>query len=415
MSSTGLGMSNTPLDTLTHALGELAETFLPTLDRDALATRCLGLVDARERLDGLLATTIAEAEHAGVALLGKQRTMAQYLASRTHCAPETVRADTRVGKWVSQYAQLEQAMLTGGLSRKHVDLLRKTDNIRVFAALQRDQRLFIEWVDTLEWPDYQKTVAYWLLVNDQDGPAPDDHDPKNSCNVIVQPDGRVKVILNLDPLSGATVKHQIETEAGHLFDQDTETDTIRTPAQRRAHALTNLVERGANRTETASKPLIHVVMSLKVLQNAIAQMAKAPEEQDFTSMLDANDVDGRCELIDGTPIHPKYALVLLMQARIRRQVLTAKNVTLNASLPNRVFPDWMKHIRLVEARGRCETAGCDAAFEWLQGDHHKPFSQTQQTTLDDLRCICRPDNQTKRDGPPLAERPTTPKDQTELF
>ena len=86
-------------------------------------------------------------------------------------------------------------------------------------------------------------------------------------------------------------------------------------------------------------------MSLKVLQNAIAQMAKDPQEQDFTSMLDPTDPGGRCELIDGTPIHPKYALVLLMQARVRRQVLTSKNVTLEASYETRLFPDWMPAVR----------------------------------------------------------------------
>ena len=150
-------------------------------------------------------------------------------------------------------------------------------------------------------------------------------------------------------------------------------------------------------------------MSLKVLQHALAQLAKQPEEQDFTSVLDANDVDGKCELADGTPLHPKYALILLMQARIRRQVLTAKSKTLNASERTRGFPDWMKDIRIVEAGGQCETAGCDATFEWLQADHNKPFSETQQTTLDDLRCLCAADNKAKSNGPPLAERrPPTP-------
>ena len=77
---------------------------------------------------------------------------------------------------------------------------------------------------------------------------------------------------------------------------------VRTATQRRAKGLTNLVSRGANRTETSTEPLVHVVMSLKVLQHTIAEMAKPVEEQDFTTCLDANDVDGRCELIDGTRI-----------------------------------------------------------------------------------------------------------------
>ena len=142
-------------------------------------------------------------------------------------------------------------------------------------------------------------------------------------------------------------------------------------------------------------------MSLKVLQNAIAQMAKDPDEQDFTSMLDANDIDGRCELIDGTPIHPKYALVLMMQARVRRQVLGAKNVTLDASYETRLFPDWMKYIRLVETRGQCTVPGCDAPHTWLQADHRQPSSKVGQTTLSNLDPMCAADNKWKSDRDPF--------------
>ena len=408
MASIGLHDGINPLDTLETVLGELATDYLPSIDRSELGDRCLRLLSARERLDAVMATSVAEAERAGVAALGKQRTMAQYLASRSHCAPDIVRADARVGMWISGFPAFEQAMLNGDLSRRHVDLLRRTQNIRVFTPMQRDQQLFIDLADALEWNDFKQATKYWLLVNDQDGEQPEDHEAKNSCIINRTPDGRVKIALNLDPLSGATVARQIETEAGYLFDQDQQdTSIVRTPTQRRAHAFTNLIERGAGRTETNTKPLVHVVMSLKVLEHTIAQMAKPVEEQDFTSVLDPNDIDGRCELIDGTPLHPKYALTLLIKARIRRQVLGAKNVTLDASYETRLFPDWMKHIRLIETRGQCETAGCDALTEWLRADHHKPFSHTQRTTLADLRNICNPDNKTKSNGPPLAERETT--------
>ena len=144
-------------------------------------------------------------------------------------------------------------------------------------------------------------------------------------------------------------------------------------------------------------------MSLKVLQNAIAQMAKDPSEQDFTSMLDASDVDGRSELIDGTPIHPKYALILMMQARVRRQVLTAKNETLDASKPTRVFPEWMRHIRLVETRGQCTVPGCDAPHTWLQADHRQPSSKDGLTTLSNLDPMCAADNKFKSDRDPFSD------------
>ena len=114
-------------------------------------------------------------------------------------------------------------------------------------------------------------------------------------------------------------------------------------------------------------------------------------------MLDATDIDGRCELLGGTPVHPKYALILMMQAMVRRQVLTAKNVTLEASYETRLFPDWMKHIRLVETRGQCVVEGCDAPHTWLQADHRQPDAAGGLTELSNLDPMCGPDNKHKSD------------------
>ena len=392
------------IDALDAALDDLAADYLPGIARVDQGQRCLRLHEARQRLDGIIASGLAEAERAGVALLSKQRTMAQFLASRSHCAPEVVRADVRNGLWVSQFSLLEEAMLKGDLPRHQVDLLRRTDNIRVFAAMQRDQWMFVEWVKNLEWPAYKAAVKYWLMVNDQDGSEPEDQEAKNTCTITQLADGRVKFAATLDPVTGAILKQHLEIETNRLFDEDNEGGKVRTPTQRRAKALGNLAERGAGRSEVSSEPLIHVVMSLAVLENALLQLSKEPEDQDFTSGLDAEDIDGRCELIDGTPLHPKAALMLLMRSHIRRQVLTAKNKTLNASEQVRAFPKWMKYIAMVESRGRCEVAGCDAAHTWLQGDHHKPFSTTQRTTLDNLAMLCAADNKAKGTGAPLAER-----------
>ena len=91
----------------------------------------------------------------------------------------------------------------------------------------------------------------------------------------------------------------------------------------------------------------------------------------------------------------------MMQARVRRQVLGAKNVTLDASYETRLFPDWMKYIRLVETRGQCTVPGCDAPHTWLQADHRQPSSKVGQTTLSNLDPMCAADNKWKSDRDPF--------------
>ena len=391
-----------PIDLVRLGLKGLAGEYAGPLSRDLLSERTVELQDLRQQFDGIIAINMSEADRAGVAAMGGARTMAQYLASRTNISPEAARADLRVGRFASTFERIEEALLDGRMSRQHAEVVRKLENIRVTYALLRDQHLFVQWAQDFDWAEFKRLCKYWLDVNDQDGAEPEDHDPLNTVTFRTDSaTGRVKGNFDLDPVAGATLIEQLGQEENALFHEDHEHGYPRKVSQRRAQAFANLIQRGAGRGESSAKPLIHVVMSLKVLQNAIAQMAKDPEEQDFTSMLDANDIDGRCELIDGTPIHPKYALVLMMQARVRRQVLGAKNVTLDASYETRLFPDWMKYIRLLETRGQCTVPGCDAPHTWLQADHRQPSSKVGQTTLSNLDPMCAADNKWKSDRDPF--------------
>lgn len=76
--------------------------------------------------------------------------MAQYIAARTNISPEAAPADLRVGRFASSFTAIEQAMLDGRLSRQHADTVRKLENIRVCAALLRDQHLFVQWSQDLD-------------------------------------------------------------------------------------------------------------------------------------------------------------------------------------------------------------------------------------------------------------------------
>ena len=265
-----------PVDLAGHALKNLAAEPVSCMSRKQLRQRARTLQQFRQPLDASIAVTMAEADAAGVPLDSRQRTMAQVLGSDMNACPATVRADLRVGRFLRELPVLEDAVRDGRMSRDHVLHLQKGENIRVRHAMGRDQHLFVEWARDFAWSDFEKLFAEWLLVNDQDGPEPEDHDVENSVNIRTLPDGRVTGNFNLDPVTGETLKQQLGDEESALFNE---------------------------------------------------QLAKDPCEQDFLSVLDPNSVDGRCELIDGTPIHPKYALVLAMQANLRRQVLGAKNVT----------------------------------------------------------------------------------------
>ena len=158
-----------PIDVVRLGLKGLAGEYLPGMTRSELGDRAVDLQDLQQQFDGIMAATFTEADRAGVPALSGSRTMAQYLAARTNCSPEIVRAHVRVGRFASSFNAIEDAMLDGRLSRQHADAIRKLENIRVCAALLRDQHFFVEWAQLLDWKAFKRACAYWLEVNDQDG------------------------------------------------------------------------------------------------------------------------------------------------------------------------------------------------------------------------------------------------------
>ena len=200
------------IDMITNGLKLLADDYLPAIGSTDLGSRCVALSEARQRLDGVIASSIAEADRAGVPAKARVRTMAQYVAARTHTNPSTVRRDERVGKWASELTTIEQASLDGRLSREHADHIRKLENPRVAAAMARDQHLFIEFARDLEWKSFENACAYWLKVNDQDGPEPEDEVAGNTVSLRRQPDGRVKGSFDLDPVTGEILAQQLGNE-----------------------------------------------------------------------------------------------------------------------------------------------------------------------------------------------------------
>ena len=84
--------------------------------------------------------------------------------------------------------------------------------------------------------------------------------------------------------------------------------------------------------------------------------------------------------------------------------MNSKSRTLDLGHDVRFFPKWMKEALLVEARGQCSTAGCDAPFTWLQADHRIPNSHGGPTSTVNGDGVCDPDNLYKADGAPLPER-----------
>ena len=146
----------------------------------------------------------------------------------------------------------------------------------------------------------------------------------------------------------------------------------------------NLIVKGtAHHNGTQPEPLINIVMSHKVAEETLARLDKPSFEPLPVAW---NDIDGRCELIDGTPIHPNYALAVngrrhLPSPNHGRQQSQILDVSHNV----RLFPKWMKNALLIRSRGRCDT---------LDVTHHSRGSKP--TTSNPTHAAAQPDSTTDK-------------------
>ena len=126
--------------------------------------------------------------------------------------------------------------------------------------------------------------------------------------------------------------------------------------------------------------------------------------------LDPNTLDGRCEFLDGTPLHPRLALALMGPGIFRRHVLAAKSRNLDVSHNARSFPQWMRDAAMVSTRGNCVEDGCDARFHWLHADHKHPKNRGGPTKLSNLDPLCSAANRAKSDRvqPDKPKKPDEP-------
>lgn len=270
--------------------------------------------------------------------------------------------------------------------------------------------MLIDAARTCSFVDFKNACDYWLIAVDPDGDEPKDQADKTYVSIHRGRGGRKILRGELDAVNGAAVETAINNEAQKLLAEDAANSIKRSEGQRRAQALTNLITRGAAREDgTHPAPLINIAMSIKVAEWLLQQQANPTTEPVPVAW---NDPDGRCELIDGTPIHPKHLLATLGVATLRRIVMDADSRPLDYSYNARSFPEPIRTVLTLQARGQCETHGCDSPHHWLQTDHIDPVSNGGSTSYRNGQPQCGPDNKAKGSQTghtPWRDRPPPPR------
>jgi len=302
-----------------------------------------------------------------------------FVADASKADPKVLRRLSKLGHWLIDFPVFAQAFAAGGLTDRHVRELHKLDNHRVHHQLVESQEELVTAARDCNFADFVTVLAYWLNGADPDGCEPSEQAAKTACSYRKHSDGSVTGRFSFDALTGQAFRRLLDLESQRLFREDSETGVARTPTRRQGTALVNLMVRGSQSAADSSiTPLINLVMGQELAESIIRQLA---EGLDVSVEPSYTDISRRCELDDGTPIHPKLAATALAVGRFRRIVFDSESRAVDVAVKARSFPTWMRQTLLISARGRCQIPGCDAPFPWLQADHVVPHARGGPTKL----------------------------------
>ena len=400
--------ATTVLERLNSAVDDATELSLLSLPTSELNNWLVTMTELVSRAQALQFAAIQEAEAASLSVAFQSRILVTHLAKQTNGSPTSLGADRSLAIWLNNFPDFHQAMLDGSMTRAHVNELRSIENPRTSTLLQRDQAMFVQSAIDFDWTSWKKIVGYWLHAADPDGELSDPTDPAYGMTVRTKANGDVAVTMLMDPVTGEAflTVHEAEVEKLTKAEREDPNRTRLSERQKNLSALMKVLVRGWRRADgTEPVPLINIVMSEQVAEDLLAR-AFGHETPDGDSPLDVDpfelpiawdDINGRCETIRGTPVHPKHALGLLLIGTLRRTVMSAPDVVVNLGKDARFFNAIQRNALLVQSRGQC-VDGCQAPFSWLQADHIRPSTKGGLTDLENGAMRCRPDNQAKSDS-----------------
>ncbi len=385
---------NHDVSQLSAAVDACFSTPLSCLSPEETSDRLVALTNITSRLDALRVETVAAAKAADVGKLNDQRNVANHVAERTNNDPATTRSDQLLANWLTDFPEFAAAYQDGTLTTAHLNLLRRKDNARVHQQMIGDQRCFIQWFTNVAFRDLDEVVERWLMGADPDGAEPSEQLLECTISLRPLPGGLGRISGKLDPLSFAAIRTAMNTEAEKVRREHKEAGISSTVGQRNHEALARLIARGAISTGPGIKPLINIVIDQSTYEETLEWLAD-PDNVELP-VIDPAPEQGfggrKCQLIDGTPIHPLYVIAASAKAVFRRIVYGAKGRRPEVSYESRSFPPWISDLVLIATNGRSANRICDAPFHWLQIDHIEPDSLGGETTLANARPLSAGDN-----------------------
>lgn len=361
---------------LEEALDALNSDSYVFLDDKDIGPRLIDLLTQRARLDAEIARMLGAFDLRGAFRTDGSRSAAAWLTAHTHMFRPEAYSWVRLAKRLRFMPATKKALTAGDITREHALRLAKlafSPRRPVRDAFPAAEATLIEEGKDLLFADFERVLRYWQDLVDPDGSetaAADDFDARHlHASELLR--GCVRIDGTMDPVGGAIFLTELTRIERELFDNDwtlakaehgddvTAEQLSRSPAQRRADALTEMARRSAeHEPRTDADGEVRPLFSVHIGPDVVTRM---------------------CELASGTVIAPNLLVPHLGEADIERIIYGPEKRVIELSKRDRFFRGGLR--RAMQLRDRwCATDGCHELAEDCEVDHIKPTSQGGETT-----------------------------------
>lgn len=345
------------------------------------------------------------------------RSVKQWAMAVTNCSPNEARVRRNTARVFALMPKVGAGLRAGtlGVAQVH-ELARLARNPRCREHLPASEGVLLDAARSLPFVDFRTVVQRWEALADPDG-AELRHERAHT--------GRTASLTHVDGVFQWRTSHGVfqGTVMQEVFDAFVQAQweadwaecvalhgaaacpalMSRTSKQRRADAMVAIFEAAA----TAGVDGMLIAINVNLLMDVDQYEQRLADGVAGTGVdVDPATVrDRRCETTDGVPFDPRVLVALSLLGHVRRVVVNAAGVVVNAGQKRRLFDGALAEvIRAIEPR--CLWLGCTIRAAIAQIDHLISYSAGGPTDADNAGVMCEHHNLFKyRSGFDARRRP----------
>jgi hypothetical protein len=359
---------------LLSALDALATDDLHAIPAGSQLERIAELVQARNRLDALLARRVRiadltqAAEHDGV------KSMTWWLRGHLRLSPGAASQIVRNGRTLEQLPAVAAACADGVVTAEQVAVLAPVARPKHVAAaaaqgvdLAAVDAVLAETAATRQHVHLGRVVHYYLSRLDPDGTEPDPTESR-ALSIARHADGSRSFRGELDAVGGEKFEAMLES----YVQADRPAGDRRTRSQQLADALVQAadVALASGRLPTLRTVKPHVIVTIPL-----------------ADLVDPSVGPGVARTGFGAEISAARVRMLACDGNVTRIVIGPEGQPLDLGRDKRITPPHLR--RAVEQRDwHCVFAGCHAPSYWCDVHHLVHWADDGETCLDNLALLC---------------------------